>query len=447
MAGPAASTDAPSARGAVVEPLADAAAHFPDMRPAPVPIAGLTPQDARLAHAIHRTVLQRWLTLEYLLDRHLTQPLRKLEPTLAAILLSGAAQIALMQRVPTFAAVDEAVSLAKARVRKKAGGLVNAVLRRLAGQIAAIEPDAEWTPAADQLPLEAGRVRLTDPALPDPADHARYLAVATSHGPALLQHWLEHLGQPPTESLCIAGLRHPPTIVAVEPAFDPRDAAEHWQWHDRPGFIVWRTGHNALVNFLARHPARRVQDPAAALAAQATANRPVRSALDLCAGRGTKTRQLAALHPDARITATDASADRRAELDEWARSLDRVAVADYEAVPTGPYDLVLLDVPCSNTGVLARRHEARYRFTRRNLRELIDRQRQIIDTAIPKVAPGGYLLYTTCSIDPAENNEQTDYIERQTGGEVVAEDRWLPAGHDTDYHDGSYHALVQLTHP
>jgi 16S rRNA (cytosine967-C5)-methyltransferase len=399
-----------------------------------------------LARAIHRTTLQRWLTLEYLLDRHLNQPLRKLEPELAAILLSGAAQIVLMQRVPTFAAVDEAVSLAKARLRRRAGGLVNAVLRKLADDVAAIEPAVPWQPAADQLPLEQGRVRLAGDILPSPDEQERHLSVVTSHGPSLVEHWLEQLGPERTQALCLHGLTHPPTIVAVEANFDTTTppANEMWAAHAQPGFIVWRGTYGQLVEFLSAHPARRVQDPAAALAVRATAELTPTSVLDLCAGRGTKTRQLAAVHPEARIVATDINPQRQAELVELGKEHNHIDVVAFDQIPAGPYDLVLLDVPCSNTGVLARRPEARYRFTKRSLHELVGHQRQIIRQAMPYVSPTGHVLYTTCSIDAAENQQQTDFIEQQTAGEVVAEDRWLPAGEETTYHDGSYHALVKM---
>jgi len=450
MTSSAKDTAAPTARGVVVDALSPAAAQFPDITPATLETDALSRPDARLAEAIHRTVLQRWVTLEYLLNRHLRQRLDQLEPALAAILLSAAAQIVLMQRVPSFAAVDEAVALAKARLRKKAGGLVNAVLRKLADEVGEYEPNEPWQLESDQLPLEAGRVRLTDALLPGPEYAKHYLAVATSHSDVLVQHWLDQLGAERTKALCLHGVAHPPTIVAVEDDFDRGEHAEDWVAHERPGFIVWQGSFAALVAFLQAHRARRVQDPAASLAVEATRALSIESALDLCAGRGTKTRQLAALHPQARLTATDVNEQRVADLRELAKTHERITPIAFDRLPSDGserYDLVLLDVPCSNTGVLARRPEARYRFSAKKRAELIDRQRRIIQHALPLVRPGGCLLYTTCSIDPAENNQQTDFIERTSAGEVIAEDRWLPAGAGPSYHDGSYHALIRMPGP
>jgi len=433
-----------TARAVTADALAQAAAQFPDLWPSPLSVEGLLPAEARLAQAIHRTVLQRWLTLEYLLNQVLSRRLRELEPALAGILLSGAAQLVFMERVPVYAVVDEAVSLAKARVRKKAGGLVNAVLRKIAAGVEAVEPGEPWEPATGAVPLETGRVRLNGGWLPDPADRLQHLAVATSHSHALVQRWFDQFGSEQTTELCLHDLAHPPMIVAVEPGFDSQQETSLWERHGEPGFLVWRGGYTELVRFLKEHPARRVQDPTASRAVASAKDLTPRSILDLCAGRGTKTRQLAVQHPEARVLATDIDPDRQRELQTLGAEMDNVEAVAFDAVPTGPYDLVLLDVPCSNTGVLARRPEARYRFHRKHLRQLQAIQRGLIDTGLGHLAQGGYLLYTSCSIDPAENEQQRDYLAGQSLGQVVREAHTFPAGRDNHYHDGAYHVLWQV---
>jgi len=368
--------------------------------------------------------------------------------------------------------VDEAVALAKRRVRKRAGGLVNAVLRKLAADVQAIQPTERWTESRDDLPFTTGRIKLSSALLPGADDWQKYWSVATSHGPALVERWSHTLGSAQAQAVCRQGVKQPPTIIAVEAGFDAAGpvasasgggademrpavasanatqneplAAPAWMAHEQPGFVVWQGGHDALVDFLAANPARRVQDSAAAQAVKATGDLRHDTILDLCAGRGTKTRQLAVTHPGARIVATDHNRYRRAELADLASQLDNVELASFDALPSEKFDLVLLDVPCSNTAVLARRPEARYRFSQNLLHELTQTQRRIIDAGLARVCPGGHLLYTTCSLDAAENEEQTSYIEQQTGGEVIREDRWLPAGEETSYHDGSYHACIRV---
>ncbi|MEO0475108.1 MAG: hypothetical protein AAF085_03930, partial [Planctomycetota bacterium] len=107
------------------------------------------------------------------------------------------------------------------------------------------------------------------------------------------------------------------------------------------------------------------------------------------------------------------------------------------------YDLILLDVPCSNTGVLARRPEARYRYTQQTLGELVKLQREIIEQARNWLATDGLMLYSTCSIEPPENQNQIKKLLR-TGGEKLHEHQQLPSGSGDTYTDGSYHALVRL---
>ena len=314
-----------TARAAAVEALIPAAEAFPDIPPTlHIEPEGLSPADARLADAVHRTVLRRWLTLRALLDPHLSKPLPRLEPAMQAILLAGAGQLALMERVPAYAVVDEAVSLAKQRVRPKAGGLVNAVLRKVAGLIEAKEPHAPWRPRADELPLERGRLRLNQAILPDPGDRPRYLAAATSHGRALVERWLAQFGFERTLRLCTRGVAHAPTLVAVEPGFAAPGEGRQWVRHEQPGFILWLGDRDGLIELLQAHPARRVQDPAASKALASTRGLAIDSALDLCAGRGTKTRQLAALHPGARLVATDKDAERTRELAEACGKLTNV---------------------------------------------------------------------------------------------------------------------------
>ena len=124
-----------TARGIAADALAHAAADFPDLAPAALDTARLDGRDAALALAIHRTALQRWMTIEHLLDRFTKQPCRSLEPGLRGVLLSAGAQLLFMDRLPTHAVVDESVSLARAMVREGAPPLVNAVLRRLASLV------------------------------------------------------------------------------------------------------------------------------------------------------------------------------------------------------------------------------------------------------------------------------------------------------------------------
>lgn len=408
-----------SARLIAARALGGAAAAYPDLHPIPLKTRGLEPRDAALAEAILAAAMQRWITLEYLLDRHLKQPMRKLEPKLRGVLLSGAAQLLVLDRLPVSAVVDETVSLARSLVRPRAAGLVNAVLRRVASDISRIDLDTPWTPAADRLPYEQGSILLSGDLLPKPDKMDLYLSVATSHPRPLVRRWLDSHGDEAI-AMCAHGACEPPVFVIED------GNATRWQGDD-------------LVRYLAEHPGARVQDPTAALAVEATRGLSPRKVLDYCAGRGTKTRQVATLHGDAEVVATDVNDERLSQLRDVP---DNVRAVPMDDLVDTDFDLVMLDVPCTNTGTLARRLEARYRFSQSTLDQLVNLQRAIVDVAPSMMTPGGYLLYSTCSIEVEENRKQAARAADICAGPIAAEQLTLPGGRGDAYHDGGYFALI-----
>jgi len=434
-----------SARLWVARALTDPAQRFPDLDPPQLDPAGLTPADAALGLAIYRTTVQRWLTLEHLLDRFLTQKLRKLEPEMQAVLLSSAAQLIFLDRLPDYAVVDQAVGIAKKHVRPGAAGMVNAVVRKVARLVEGHAPDAPWAPARNALPLPGGgTLTLKQNALPDPGDFVSHISIATSTPRPLIKHWLERLDQDAVTALCLHAIENLPTVVVVEDGFDVQSPSDDWMPHEQTGFVVWRGRREALADFLGQSPDRRVQDVASVASCASTRSLSPATVLDYCAGRGTKTRQLAQMHPGATVYATDTHPGRRGELAEATAAFENVKVIEPADAGSRQYDLVVLDVPCTNTGVLARRPGARYRYSQLTLGQLVGIQREIVTQAARWVRPGGHLLYCTCSTEKAENQNQAAKLTRATGGELIAEDAILPGGSGDSYTDGSYHALVRL---
>jgi 16S rRNA (cytosine967-C5)-methyltransferase len=347
-----------------------------------------------------------------------------------------------LDRVPDHAAIHETVDLAKQLVRPRAGGLVNAVLRRVADLRLEVVDETRFD--RDTLPLGDGRSwRLKDAVFA--ADPLHRIAQQTAHPIALLQRWVAQHGVEVTHRIAAHDLVRPPIIVAGLP-----DGVADTRSHEIAGFHVYEGAMDRLAPMLAQHRAR-VQDPAAARAVAATTDLAPRLIVDVCAGRGTKTAQLAALHPDATIIATDVDEERRAVLARTFAGSDRVRVVALRELDDarGRADLVVLDVPCTNTGVLARRVEAKYRYDADRLRTLIDRQRQIIADTLSLLVPGGHLLYTTCSIDAAENQEQGAWLERWHPVAVTDTVATLPNGGPgdapTSYHDGAFHLLCAWT--
>ena len=398
--------------------------------------AELDARDRSFAKALETTVLSRWRTLEYLLGACSKRTWLKIEPPLRGALLSGAAQILFMEGVPDHAAVDQTVGWSKSHVRKEAGGFVNGILRSIIRlrkeELPADHEDARtWWLHQDLIPLENGNaLRLNKPILPE--DPTTRLGIQASLGEELVLGWIGAVGWDITLNRaehCL--MRAPITISGPDGHFE-----------------TWTEGIEGLARFLENSPGRRVQDRTASMAVQATGQLNPRCIVDFCAGRGTKTGQLADLHPKAQILAGDTNDQRRSDLARAFKDHERVEVVEprrYGSV-LGKVDLLVLDVPCSNSGVLPRRPQARYRHDRSRLQSLRSLQKEIVEEALPLLAPGAHVLYSTCSLDPAENEDQVNWIQRRFDAKVVlsrtVEPVGLPGRAAPPYSDGGFHALL-----
>ena len=414
--------------------------------------------DRAFAHAIYDTTVSRWLTLTYLVSRFCQRPLAELEPRVLGAMLGGACQIVFLDRVPAHAAINHAVEWTKAQCGHAPKGLVNAVLRRIA-DLARPDDGAprtrpQWSGERDELPFllnsdRLGSLVLSQPVLPE--DDTERLAASTSHPVDLLRLWLKNAPLREVRSLCLHSLASPPTIINTSFAASTNPLPPELVPHDVPGHHVFRGSHDRLVALLDSRSDLWVQDPASTRAVGSVADLRPRVVLDLCAGQGTKTRQLAAAFPDAEIYATDVDDLRRATLERQFAGSGQVRVLSPRQMRErmlGKGELILLDVPCSNSGVLPRRPEARYRLTGASLASLTDIQRQIIADAIPLLSerPEGQILYSTCSLERAENHEMAAWAVKWHGfklqREQVTRPKGLPGEPDTSYHDGSFGILL-----
>lgn len=441
-----------AARDLAIRRIARQAQRFPDLALTELDTGSLPPRDAAFAHAIYDAVIRRWLTLSHILDEQLSKPLDDLEPRVAAVLLAGAAQLLLLDRVPPHAAINHAVEWAKLVIRPGAAGLVNAVLRRVAQLRADDAPRRErWTDQRDEIPLPDGTaLPLTAPVLPkDPTER---LAVVSSTAWVILDGWSRTMPPEERQRVALHAIALPPIILNTAHAAAPLPSPPLLQPHAAPGHHVFTGTHAELTELLASRSDLWVQDPASSLAVASVADLRPRLIIDLCAGQGTKTRQLAATFPDARIVATDVDATRYRMLQSVFHGHPRVEVLPAAGIPDrfrAQADLILLDVPCSNTGVLARRPEAKYRFEPARQSSLTALQRQIIEQAAPLRADGprrGVILYSTCSIEPAENEEQAAWAAQTLGVTPQRMRRTLPAGGPGEgperYTDGSFSVLL-----
>ena len=431
-------------RDAALRVLTDHAARMPDLVPTEPDTEGMSPRDAALTHMLIDASLRRWLTLSYILEMAGGRDIRDTEPAMQAALVGGAAQILLLDRIPDHAAIDETVEWAKHRIRLGAGGMVNAILRRVVE--ARGERIPAWDERSDAIPLsDGGAVTLRGVRLPD--ETAYRLVIAASLPGALLTSW-ERTGADLT-GLALHTLVHPPTICFVGGASgvagDPAFAS-----HDQPDHAVYTGDRSALGETLRRHRGVWVQDSAASEVVSGLIPEGEGVVVDLCAGRGTKTRQLRRLFPASRIVASEVDPARLDSLERVFADDPGVEVAHAERLPdrgTGWADLVLTDVPCSNSGVLARRTEARYRVRSDAVRRLIATQRAILRAAAALVRPGGRVVYSTCSLEAEENQAQAAWARDELGLEIERERTVLPEGEPGDpptmYRDASYAAELR----
>jgi 16S rRNA (cytosine967-C5)-methyltransferase len=379
--------------------------------------AALTPPDRRLATHLAYGVLRRRGTLDALLAPLVARPAHLVEPWLRDALRLGAYQLAFLTHVPAHAALHETVELATAWQRPQAKGFLNGVLRALQALLTDERTDA---PAADALPLEGGAYRrLARPVLPDPATHPVEYLTVFSLPRWLAQRWVDR--HPWDECLRLgfwfAGPA--PLWLRVNPLKTDREA---FLAALRQAGVAAEAGEHPQAVRLEEHHAIRdlpgyaegwftVQDQSAMRVASALAPEPGWRVLDLCAAPGGKTTHLAELmRNEGQVVACDVDDERLRTVADLCGRLGvsivetrRLHPERNEDPPGGPFDAVLVDVPCSNTGVLGRRPEVRWRLKPGDLAHLVRLQTKLLLQAGERVRPGGVVVYSTCSIEPEEN--------------------------------------------
>ena len=398
----------------------------------------LSPADRRLATQLIYGVLRRRGTLDALLRPRITRQPRHVEPWIWETLRLGAYQLLLLSQVPPHAALNETVELAASMNMPRAKGFINGVLRSL---LPLLTQEETRTSGPDALPLGDGVYRkLGQAVLPEPsAFPVEYLAHAFSLPAWLACRWHERFGWEECVRLGfwfagpVALTLRINTMRSARAAFlrnvgDSAEAGVHPQavrWHahmplmDIPGFAE---GHFV------------VQDEAAMQVAAALAPEPGWSVLDLCAAPGGKTTHIAELMwNQGQVLACDVDKRKLALLEETCGRLGLTTVktklldAQCTEAPAGPFDAVLVDVPCSNTGVLGKRPEVRWRLKPNDLSHLVPLQTRLLHQGCDRVRPGGKVVYSTCSIETEENRGVVQAVLAATPGFTLeAEESAVP---------------------
>lgn len=425
----------------------------------------LSPADVGLANELALGTLRHRLALSHLVGTFLRGKWSQLEPPLRWILAMAAYQLCWLDRIPAFAAVDSAVEQAKSASGKKAAGLVNAILRSLLrsrGDRIDFPRDADpcrW------LAVDSQRGFLfKDPIFPDPTRHAlEFLSLTTSTPAWLVRRWRDRLDQQTTERICRMNTTRPPIVLRANTR------------HIKPAALLRQLSNSGIsarldpripaIEVALDHPILKLtefqqglcqpQDATAQSVWLARPPRPGEVVLDLCAGAGTKATHAAELMNDRGIViASDTNLHRlRMAADNAARlqltSIICVPADGLEnhlrAIAASP-DLILIDAPCSNSGTLARRPEARYRLTANALRKLATIQRRLLDRAARLAGHRTDILYATCSIEPEENEEVvTKFCKQNHAWRLESSQLTLPDPGDTKrvWRDGGFVALLR----
>jgi 16S rRNA (cytosine967-C5)-methyltransferase len=355
---------------------------------------GMRAEDRALCYELVMGCLRWQLWLDSLIEHYAGRSAASLDAPVRRALRLGLYQLRFLTRIPASAVVNEAVNMAySARVRS-AAGFINAVLRR-----AAREPD--FDPAA---------------LIEDPL--AR-ISVVTSHPVWLIERWAKAFGIDEAKAFAQANNEAPP--VAFRLSGQTSGASETLEKLKSAGAILtpsriapdaWRIeGAGGTLRELARAGAVYIQDEASQLVAHVLDAKAGERVLDACAAPGSKTTHIAGRTRDLRLlVAGDLHFHRLQTVREACARLhvNHVSLVEYDATAALPFagrvfERVLVDAPCTGTGTLRRNPEIRWRISNSDVTELAGRQQRILRSAAQTVASGGRLVYSTCSVEPEEN--------------------------------------------
>ena len=415
----------------------------------------VNPAERALATELVHGVMRRRETLEAILRAHVNRPLDQVEPGALVLLWLGAYQRVMLSGIPEYAVVFETTELAKTRGNPRWAGFINGVLRSL-GRAATDE--YVNAPMMNAVPISTGRYRIINTELfPDPKKNWEgYFSAAFSYPRWLVNRWTQRFNRTELTNLGFWYNASPQLSLRVNTLCTSRAellaAFAQAGIHANAGrleesvLLEQSTAVTRLPGFEAGWFA--VQDESAVAAGDLLDPQPGERIWDVCSAPGGKTAHLAArMKNQGLIVATDVDAARLARVEEGCRRLGativetRLTERQLDNLPSESFDRVLVDVPCSNTGVLGKRPEARWRLQPTDIDELRIIQTNLLRAGCQRLAPGGKIVYSTCSIEPEENRKVIDaFLESHPEMEFVRDVFHVPG----QPADGGYQALLQL---
>ncbi|HEX8741917.1 MAG TPA: 16S rRNA (cytosine(967)-C(5))-methyltransferase RsmB [Thermoleophilaceae bacterium] len=374
--------------------------------------AGLDPRERAFAQALAYGAVQRARTLDHVLERLSSRPLDQVQADVRDALRLGVLQLVWLDGVPDRAAVDQTVELVKAAA-PRAAGFANAIMRRATREARRI---------VDGLP----------------EDTAEQAALKHSHPDWLARMWWEQLG--PGEARALMARDNEPaesavrvnTLRTTREELRARLGVTTTAAGDLPEALVIDEPFDAHGSDAFARGLLMPQSRGSMLVARTLAPRPGERVLDMAAAPGAKSTHLAALMENSgAVVAVESNPQRadelRANAERLGASIVAVRIQDArEPLGDEPFDRVLLDAPCSDLGTLQSRPDARWRKSPAAIRELAELQGQLLDAALAQLKLGGTLVYSTCTISPAEQ------VASLPGTRAEPPIQLLPHRHGTD---------------
>jgi 16S rRNA (cytosine967-C5)-methyltransferase len=393
----------------------------------------LSDADRRLCQELVYGVVRWQATLDWLIARKTND--RQQKPALQNLLRLGLYQIFWLDRIPDHAAVHETVELAKQNGFSPQAGFVNAILRG-------------YLREADETKKILTELKISNP------------AIGFSHPQWLIEKWQKRFGAEKTAQLLEWNNTPPKSFARVNILkTDAGKLIEKWREENVEYDFVRRDWlEENLIFELNSHPPLHslasfrdgwfyIQDPSTLLAVRELNPQPGETILDLCAAPGGKTTFIAQqLSNEEKIVACDISEERLKLVQE---NCERLGVTCVEpilssALDSRPstFDKILVDAPCSNTGVMRRRVDLRWRISPEEISRLQQTQLDLLKLAATKLKPGGILVYSTCSLEPEENSEVVkEFLREHKNFKLESERELLPF---VDNVDGAF--VARLNH-
>ncbi len=363
-----------------------------------------------------QNILRKRSYLDFLIDQFSNVGIDEMKNSLKNILRVSIYDMLFMDSTPDYAAINEAVNLAKIKLGSRTGDLVNAILRNLQREV-------------DDLPK------------PSHKDRTKLVATTFSHPEWLVARWRKNFGE--REAFALMQANNQPPVFYVR-SNNLRTKTENFKLRMTKKDIPytesdWLPGYfqvDSVAPFISKKWIDKgfcqIQDIAAGFAPYLLDPEPGEKIYDLCAAPGTKTILMADLmQAEGEILAVDISSERLERLADSAVrcSAENIKIrrADATDIKLNKADGVLLDAPCTGTGVLSKRADLRWKRDQESLDTAVENQKMLLDSAAKMVKKGGRLVYSTCSLEPEENMDQVNaFLERNNQFELESVKGYLP---------------------